>query len=396
MQLIRSLLFGALCFVLPAYPATVLVVPFHNDSQYSDLDWVGESVAETLISEFRAANEIVLDRASREAAMQRLSLRSGAQFTKATLIKLGQTLDADYMCYGAYDASLPAGDSQLKSSAIQLTARFLDLRKMHEGPGLAEAGKLSELSRLKEHLAWESLKYLKPGANFPLEQFMSPRKFIRLDAEESYVRGLMSPSQEQKQKWFVQALALDPQFTSPAFELGNLAVARKDYRQAIQWFGHLVPSDPRYAEARFEMGLSAYGADDFSAAVNYFREVARTLPLNEVYNDLGAAEDRLGMPAAIEDFRRALEGDSNDPAYLFNLGLALMKHNYFAEAAQRFQQVIDRDPDDAEAHELLNRAQRHEAEPPPGESIPLVRLKGNLDATAFRQLKAMLQSKSAQ
>ena len=116
----------------PAQSATVLVLQFHNNSQYTDLNWVGESIAETLRTEFSAANEIVLDRDSRAEGMRRLALRPDASFTKATLIRLGQTLDVDYLCYGNYDVNSPAGDKELKNSSIRVTARFLDLRKMHE------------------------------------------------------------------------------------------------------------------------------------------------------------------------------------------------------------------------------------------------------------------------
>ncbi len=51
--------------------------------------------------EFGAANEIVLDRNSRAEGMRRLSVRPGAAFTKATIIRLGQTVDASYVCYGS-------------------------------------------------------------------------------------------------------------------------------------------------------------------------------------------------------------------------------------------------------------------------------------------------------
>ncbi len=384
----------ALAFGSSARAATVLVLQFHNTSPYSDLNWVGESVAETLMNEFGAANQIVFDRDSRAEALHRLSLRSDAVFTKATLIRLAQTLDADYLCYGSYDAKLPPDDSQLKNSSIQVTARFIDLRKMHDGPELGEAGKLSELSRLEEHLAWQSLKYLEPRTNAQLDAFMAPEKLIRLDAEESYVRGLLSTNKEQQQKWFAQAAALDPRFSSPAFELGKLALKRKEYRQAMQWLQHIGPSDARYAEARFNMGLSAYGAGDYTAAVSYFREVAKIIPLNEVYNNLGAAENRLNQPVAIDDFRRALDGDQNDPIYLFNLGAALLKNNYFDEASKRLQAVVDRNADDDEARTLLSRAERRQTGSPDSKSLAAERLKDNFDETAFRQLKAMIQPKS--
>jgi tetratricopeptide (TPR) repeat protein len=381
---------------LPAHSAHILVLQFHNNSQYSDLDWVGESIAETLRNEFAAANEIVLDRTSRAEGMQRLSLRSGALFTKATLIKLGQSLDADYICYGTYGAKLPPGDSQLRNSSIQISARFIDLRKMHDSPELSEAGKLTDLSRLEEHLAWGSLTYLEPGAKFALQQFMVPQKLTRVEAEESYVRGLLSSDKEQQRKWLAQALVLDRQFTAPAFELGQLAMERNDWQQAIRWFQRIPPIDPKYTEARFKMGLSAYSAGNYGASADYFRELAKTVPLNEVCNNLAAAENRLNLPAAIDDFRRALDGDRKDTAYLFNLGLALVKNKYFDEASKRLRELVNRDPDDAEARALLNRAERHEAASPNGESLPTERLKENFDAAAFRQSKAVLRSGTAQ
>ncbi len=386
--LVFGLLIGAI-----AHAGTLLVLQFHNESQYSDLNWVGESVAETLRNEFSSVSQIVLDRDSRAEGLRRLSLRPGAGFTRATLIRLGQTLDADFVCYGSYEIHLPPGVSELKESSVQLTARFIDLKRMHEGPELSEAGKLSELSRLEEHLAWQSLKYLDPTANLPLDQFMSGPKLVRVDAEESYVRGLLSSNKDQQEKWFAQAVALDPKFLSAAFELGKISLARQEYRQALGWLQRIPTNDPRYPEARFDMGLCAYGAGDFTEATNYFREVLKTFPMSEVYNNLGAAEDRLNLPIAIDDFRRAADGDQNDPMYLFNLGAALLRNNYFDEASKRLQAVLDHNPDDTEAQSLLDRAQRHESSAPGAKPVATERLKQRFNETAFRQLKAMVQAK---
>jgi tetratricopeptide (TPR) repeat protein len=395
---LRHLLFLAVGFLsaLPIRPATILVLQFHNNSEYSDLDWVGESIAETLMNEFGAANEIVLDRASRAEGMQRLSLRAKALFTKGTLIKLGQSLDADYICYGTYDAKLPSSDSPLRNSSIQISARFIDLRKMHDSPELSEAGALTDLSRLQEHLAWGSLTYLEPRAKFTLQQFLQPQKLTRVEAEESYVRGLLSSDKEQQQKWLAQALVLDRQFTAPAFELGQLAQERKDWNQAIRWFQRIPAGNPKYAEARFKMGLSAYAAGNYAVSAEYFREVAKTVPLNEVFNNLAAAENRLNLQSAVDDFRRALDGDRNDTAYLFNLGLALVKNKYFDEASKRLGELVNRDPDDAEARALLDRAERHGAGSADSEPLPPERVKDNFDITAFRQLKAMLRPETVQ
>jgi predicted Zn-dependent protease len=142
------------------------------------------------------------------------------------------------------------------------------------------------------------------------------------------------------------------------------------------------------------MGLAAYGANDFSTAANHFREIAKLYPLNEVFNNLGASEAQTNAPAATDDLRRALDGDSGDATYQFNTGLSLLKTGSFEEAAKLFERVADRNPDDREAANLLAQARRHDAALGGSRIIPF-RLKQNFDAIAFRQLKAMLQPKAS-
>lgn len=376
--------------------ATVLVVRFHNTSSYPDLDWVGESVAETLRAEFNQSSQIVPDHEVSAEGMNRLSLRPEAVFTKATLIRLGRGLDADYVVYGGYEVKLAPDNPRLQDSSVTVTTRFIDLRKLKDGPDISETGKLVDLSRLEEHLAWESLKYLQPGVELALDKFLAPQKLTRLDAEESYVRGLLSTSPEQQQKWFLQAANLDARFIGPAYELGKLYARRRDYRLALKWLGRVPANDIRYADARFQMGLGSYAVADFSAAGNYFRDVAKIIPLNEVYNNLGASEDQLNQPAALDDYRRALSGDPSDPIYQFNLGAALLRANSFDEAAKQLQSALGRLPDDAEIQRLLEQANARLPSPPNSKPLAPARLKPNLDTTAFRQLKAVLQPKADQ
>jgi predicted Zn-dependent protease len=139
------------------------------------------------------------------------------------------------------------------------------------------------------------------------------------------------------------------------------------------------------------MGLSAYGVGDYNSAAADFREVSKSFPMNEVFNNLAAAESQLALPGAIDDFKRALDGDPNNPTYLFNLGLGLLKKNSFDDAARRLQLVVDRKPNDAEARTLLARAKSREPWVPGAKAVAVERLVPSFDATAFRQLKAMVQ-----
>ncbi len=379
--------------LLRAASVTVLVIPFNNDSQSADLNWIGESISETLMAELGASGQITLDREARLEGYRRLGLKPDSLYTKATLLKLGQTLDADLVCYGAYQMLTPSPDAQLPNDSVRVSARFLDLRKLRDATEFSETGKLSDLSRLEEHLSWQAIHFLDPQSNISAEQLLNPTKLVPFDAKENYIRGLLAPGIDQKQKWFEQAVRLDNKYAQPEFALGALAMRRHDYRQAALLFAKIAKDDPLYLEARFRLGISAYASGDFGTARTCFRELAQNAPLNEVFNNLGVAESRLSDNNALEDYRRALEGDPADSTYNFNLALALYRGSKFDDAAQHLKTVLERKPDDNDARALLARCQEHA--PPSGSNnrkLPGERLKQNFDIIAFRQLKAMLQS----
>ena len=76
-----------------AQSATLLILPFQNNSSYEDLNWIGTSIAETLYTELGSRGQIVLDRATLLEGFHRLTLRADARFTEATIIKLDKRSD---------------------------------------------------------------------------------------------------------------------------------------------------------------------------------------------------------------------------------------------------------------------------------------------------------------
>src|SRR5262249_55739424 len=154
--------------------------------------------------------------------------------------------------------------------------------------------------------------------------FMQARPAVRLDAVESYVRGLLASSGEQRHRYFTQAARLDEHYSQPCFRLGKTFWEDKDYRVAAGWLERVAVTDPHYLEAQFFLGLSRYMAGDFKGAEQRFQTVSVAMPLNEVFNNLGAAQLQRGdFEPAAANFRKALEGDNADPDYHFNLGFAL-------------------------------------------------------------------------
>jgi len=122
------------------------------------------------------------------------------------------------------------------------------------------------------------------------------------------------------------------------------------------------------------------------------------VPLNEVWNNLGATQLRMNSPEALTNLNKALDGDPADPDYQFNVGYALLRAGDNTAAAERFRAVLDRKPNDPEATALLGRALKNaagqrNASPPPAQSEGLERLKDTFEESAWLQLKAVLESK---
>jgi len=372
---------------------------------------MGESLAESVREALSSEGLMALDRDNRMEAYSRLSLRPYSLLTKASVVKIGEELDAEQVIFGQYDVkaapdSVKAGpdsvkaalDSAGKSAArngasLLITARVLDLKRVKEGPEFREVGALEDLAALQEHLAWQTLRFLKPASAPSETEFRERHPAVRVDAVENYTRGLLASNADEKHRFFTQAARLDSHYSLPDFQLGRLLWSKKEYKSAAEWFQKVAPGDVHYHEASFFLGLCRYQSGDFAGAEAAFQEVARVVPLSEVYNNLAAAESRANrLPSSVDDFRKALEGDRSDPVYQFNLGYALWRTGSFAAAAERFHAALDHDPADAQAALLLARCQKQSG-PRPGDSQTegLERLKTNYEESAYWQLKAVLQ-----
>jgi len=382
----------------PLLADSYLVLPFFNLSHDKNLEWIGESLSETVRDTLAGEGLIALDRDTREEGYRRLSLRPNTQLTKASILKMGEVLDADQIVYGTFDYTAPSSpaDSRVKGT-LKIDAQVISLKKARQGPELNEIGSLEDLARLEIHLAWQILVYASPKTAPTEDVFRSRRPVIRVDAIESYTRGLLAGTQEQKLKLLQQAVRLDPRFAQASYQLGKLYFDRKAWRPAAENLAKVQHTDAHYREAQFYIGLCRYRLGEFPASAEAFRLVAEEIPLNEVWNNLGAAELRLNQPDALANLKKALEGDPGDPDYQFNVGYALLRRGEFAAAAERFRAALERRPDDAEATAMLGRALRGVGNggsgATPAATEGLERLKDSYEESAWLQLKAVFEPK---
>jgi len=372
---------------------TVVVLRFFNHSDSAGLDWIGESIAESVQDALASEDLLVLGRDARTEAYRRLSLRPGAELTHASIVKVGQALDAARVVYGYYELLPPDGGAAASKGSLRITARVLYLKETRQGPQFSEVGALEGLADLESRLGWQTLHQLEPHIATTEEDFLKVRPTVRIDAVENYIRGLLAADPELRQHLFMQAARLDEHYSPPCFQLGQTYWEKHEYKLAAGWLARVGPFDRHYLKAQFYLGLCRYHSEDYAGATQAFRIVAGTMPLNEVFNNLGAAEARLNdYPAAIAAFQKALEGDDGDPDYQFNLGYAEWLAGQFPAAADSFRAALERAPADKEATAMLGRAANNEGsragEPHLQDRI---RMKTNYDEDAYRQLQAELK-----
>jgi tetratricopeptide (TPR) repeat protein len=387
---VLALFLSGFCGVVCA--ETTVVLPFFNHTGSASLDWIGESIAESVHDSLASEGMLVLDRDDRLEAYRRLSLRPGAELTHASVLKIGESLDASNVIYGWYELRPPAAGNTQSKGSLRIGARIIDLKHARQGPAFNESGALEDLAALQTHLGWQALASLRPKSAPSEQDFLQARPPVRIDAVESYIRGLLSTSAEQRRRFFTQAARLDAHYSQPCFQLGKAYWANKEYKAASGWLERVTRSDPHYLEAQFFLGLCRYHDGDFAGAEQAFQLVAASVPLNEVYNDLGAAQDRRNnAAAAMASFRKALDGDTSDPDYHFNLGYAQWRSGQYDAAAESFRAVLARNAGDAEAAALLDRAVKRDPQRPGDpRSQARERLKTNYDEAAYRQLQAEL------
>jgi tetratricopeptide (TPR) repeat protein len=396
MKILPALAVVCLGVCMPARCENFLILPFFNLSGSSNLDWVGESVSETIREALAAKGIIALDREHRQEAYRRLSIRPYTQLTKATVMRIGEVLDADQIIFGSFDVS-GAEPGTANHGTLRLTAQIIDAAKIVRGPEYAEIGALEDLARLQTHLAWQTLQFVLAKEAPSEEEFRRSQPVLRIEAIESYVRGLLAGSAEQKVKLYTQAVRTEPGYSQASYQLARLLYLKKSYKLAVEHLQKVAPTDLNYRPATFLLGLCRYYLKDFAGAEQAFSNVAQSVPLNEVLNNLGAAQSRKNSANALDNFQKALEGDSSDPDYHFNVGYALFRQGKLDSAAERFRAVLDRDPDDAEAITMLGRClQKQKTARVPrtvAQSEGLERLKETYEESAYLQLKAVLERK---
>jgi len=365
------------------------VLPFDNRSGQPSLEWIREAAPEILSSRFLSAGFAPMSRADRLYALDHLGLPQGFHPSRATSLKLAQTLDADSIVVGSFTTD---------GSGIMAEAQVVDVPHLRMGQTVTARGDMRDLIAVFDALAWQLTRQMDPLFSVAEETFVAAGRGMRVDAFEQYIRGISEPDHEERLRHLNKAVELSPEFAQAWMALGREDYTSQQYVQAAAAFAKVGQNDADGLEAGFYRGLSQLFSGDYSRAEQAFGAVARVLPLAEVVNNEGVAASRQGHNGTAL-FRQAVTADPNTADYHFNLAVSLKRHEDGAEAMTELATCLRLRPNDAEAQALATEWKVPAAKPEAGadsgsdeavKADPLERIARNFDAVAFRQAAQMM------
>jgi Flp pilus assembly protein TadD/TolB-like protein len=384
-----------ICFLLsavalaqtPRVGQTLLVVPFENRSKAPGIEWIGDAFPELLRQRLNSPTLYAVPREDRLRAYDRMGIPVGLRPSRATIYRMAEQLDVDYVVLGDYT---------FDGRTFTTTAELLDMRRERLSPKMTESGPLIDLIDVQTALAWDVQRSLFPDFNVTREAFLSEAPPVRLDAFENYIKGVIAPDPDTQIRYLKEALRASPAYSEALLQLGKAYYRAHEYEEAVSTLSKLPEEDSQAGEANFYLGLAAYSQGEFQRAETAFSFVAARLPLSEIYNNLGVAADHSDRKAAVEYLQKAVNADPTEADYHFNLGIELYRAGDPPNAARQLHETLSLRPDDAEARVLLNTVAISQGGPSASTKLPSQRLRTTYDENSFRQLAIKLDAAAEQ
>ncbi len=356
----------------------LLVLPFDNNSNQPSLEWIREAAADLLSDRFAAVGFSPLSRADRSYALDHLGLPQDFHPSRATSLRLAQTLDAD---------SIVVGSFWIDNDEIVTEGQIVDVPHLSMTKPVTARGKLVDMIAVFDSLAWKLTRELDPNYAGAEQTFIAAGRGLRVDAYEQYIRGITEPDQAESLKHLQASVKLNPDYSPAWMALGREEYSAQQYDQAAEALARVNPKGPDALEASFSRGLALIFSGAYAKAEQSFAQVARILPLAEVLNNEGVAASRQGHDGT-PFYRKAVAADPGNADYHFNLAVSLKRHGDAAGALAEMMQCLKLHPNDSEAQAVLDAWKKPVAgaENPD----PLERIARRFDAAAFRQAAAVL------
>ena len=328
--------------------ARVLVMPFSVSVDAKAAGgagaslWLGEAARLLLLEDFERLGVTTVTRDESTAAFDRLQVPVSAALTRATMIRVGELVGASEVVFG----DLRLGDQ------LTVRARMLRLGPSSAAPEVSRAGALTDIIPLFERTASElaavtGRRSATPGKTEP------PMPF---PVFESYVKGLVSPTPSAQQRFFEGALKQAPHDPRLLLALWGVYAAQGQNEKALSVASGVSKDSLLSRKARFLAALSLIELARFDGAAEQLTALNRDRPSPVLSNALGIVQLRRpnGASAAAPFFNRAVDAESSNTDYLFNLGYAHALAQDAPGALNWLREAVRFDAANGDAHLVMS------------------------------------------
>jgi len=338
----------------------VLTMPFENVSGKPEYNWIGESFAITLGNLLDTPGMVAIGPEERNLAYEKLGLSASDLLTRAAMIRVADSAQANLAVVGTYDIG---GD--VKRPTIAITAKLIDARegRLAASKVFNLSGTLQKLQEMQGQLAWSILYERNPSLTYSKDNLVKRAVNIPVRAYESLVKGIQTKDQKLREGFLRRAIqefetaGAPGRYSQAYYELGLLYLNQRKFPDAIKAFKEITNDDQHYLESRFYLGVTLANVGNYKDAADSFEKLVKPMPLYEVWNNLGAMQIATGkLDDAIVSIRKAVANSPYDPIYRFNLGYAEFKYGRFDQAAEHFKIALSSNPNDGEAQYLLAKS----------------------------------------
>jgi tetratricopeptide (TPR) repeat protein len=158
--------------------------------------------------------------------------------------------------------------------------------------------------------------------------------------KENFARGLQAPSQVSTASVPPNARQLSGE------EMGDLFMARKQYREASETYKRLADENPKNAVYLNKLGIAFHQQAALSLALKYYQRAVKADPqYADAENNIGTIwYQRKKYGKAIRAYQKAIKMRDDLPVLYSNLGYAYFSDGKYVESITAFRSALNLDP----------------------------------------------------
>jgi tetratricopeptide (TPR) repeat protein/TolB-like protein len=329
---------------------SVLVLPFATSDLQREESWVGEAIAQSIMSAFRQVPGLIQVERTRLKA-----LPQPEAWDEASAVAAARSLRTDIAIFG--DVKRVGGDMTIQGHWVEVRGDHVERGQID--PVVVSEGALLDRLRGIPLAYTKSLKILVTELESArMQKWAAPTPSLK--AWEAYVRGTMAANRgtqdgnEAAVENLSRAIEVDAQFVLAQYALGTVHQAMGNRWKASAQFRASSQLDPTFPDAYKALGDLFLTAPRrlFDQAEEAYSKAIELRPFYaEAYVGLGDAKAAKGdVDGAIAAYQKALVHNPLSGKVYASLGkIYYSEKNLYYESVQAYKKAVDLDPVNVEA-----------------------------------------------